>query len=137
MSQQSTAPAGLHNVTPYLVVEDARALIVFVKDVFGAETKMEPVLAEDGKIMHAQMQVGDSVIMLSDVCQSGSKPIPAMLYVYVANPDAVFDRAIKVGATAAHPVQDQFYGDRSGAFVDKLGNTWWVAARISEKGNQK
>jgi PhnB protein len=82
----------------------------------------------DNKVSHATMQIGDSMIMISDVMQD-MKPEVAMLYLYVDDPDAIYKSAIDANAESVQPMKDQFYGDRSGAVKDRWGNTWWIAAQ--------
>jgi PhnB protein len=118
-------PDGYHTVTPYLVVPDARRLLEFVKQAFDAEIKFE-MPGPGGGIAHAEFRIGDSMIMCG---QAGPDhpALPAMLYLYVADVDALFSRAVSAGAEVVRPVVDQFYGDRSGGVKDQFGNQWWVA----------
>jgi uncharacterized glyoxalase superfamily protein PhnB len=124
----SPAPERYHSVTPYLIVEDANALIEFIKATFNAE---EPVRTTnpDGIIGHTEMKIGDSVVMLSQ-SRPGVTAHSAMLYVMVPDVDAAVVRAITAGAKVIRPVTDQEYGHRSGGVLDTNGNQWWIASPI-------
>ena len=118
-------PDGFTSVTPYLVVPDVKTLIEFLTKAFDAtvHTKME---MPAGGIAHADLVVFGSHVMMG---QSGAHhpPVPAMLYLYVEDADAVHARALAAGGTVDQPVKDQFYGDRSGSVKDSNGNIWWIA----------
>jgi PhnB protein len=134
MAKQVRAiPEGHHTVTPYLIVGDAAGALAFYKKAFGAEELMR-VAAPNGKIGHAEIRIGDSVIMLADEHPDmnargphafGGSPVS--IHLYVEDVDAVAGQAIAAGATVIRPVQDQFYGDRSGSFTDPFGHSWHVA----------
>jgi PhnB protein len=112
-------------VTPYLVVKGVTDLIEFVKEVFGGELiRIEP--RPDGSIQHARVRVGDSTIMMGEPV-GDMTPMPATLYVYVHDPDATYERALKAGATSVREPADQFYGDRNAGVQDAFGNQWWMA----------
>ncbi len=123
-------PEGFHTVTPYLVVEDANALIEFLKAAFGAN-EHHVMRGPDGSVWHADLIVGDSHVMLG---QAGgqNKAFPAMLYAYVPDVDSTYERAIAAGAKAMHPPSTQFYGDRHGAVEDCCGNQWWIATHVED-----
>lgn len=123
-------PDGYHAITPYLVVERAAKLIDFLAEVFDAE-EIERFAAPGDRIGHAELRIGDSVVMLGDA-RGGHAPMQAMLYVYVDDVDARYQRALAAGATAVQPPTDQFYGDRSGGVKDAFGNMWWIATRIED-----
>lgn len=123
-------PEGLHTVTPYLNVEGAGKVVTFLEKAFDAKAG-ERISHPDGKIGHVQVKVGDSTIMLSDVCGE-MKPTVTMLYLYVPDVDATYKRAIEAGATSIMEPTNQFYGDRSGAVKDASGTTWWIATRVEE-----
>jgi uncharacterized glyoxalase superfamily protein PhnB len=123
-------PEGYHSVTPYLVVEGAGRLIEFLEEVFDAEVK-EQLPAPGNLIAHAELRIGDSALMLGDA-RGPHTPMPAMLYVYVDDVDATYQRALAAGATQVQPVTDQFYGDRSGGVQDPCGNQWWIATHIED-----
>ncbi len=121
----SPIPDGYHTVTPYLVVKGVADLIEFVKEVFDAEEmRIEP--RPDGSIQHARVRVGDSPLMMGEPV-GDMTPMPATLYVYVDDPDATYERALKAGATSVREPADQFYGDRNAGVQDASGNQWWVA----------
>ncbi len=126
-------PDGYHSITPYLMVDGAAKAIEYYKTVFGATERLR-MPGPDGKVMHAELQIGDSVIMLADECpeMGGHGPLsiggtPVSIMLYVEDVDAVFARAVAAGATPTHPVDDKFYGDRSGGFKDPFGHSWHVA----------
>ena len=117
-------PTGYHAVTPTLTQADAAQTIDFCKRAFGAKEKMR-MPGPAGKIMHAEIQIGDSLIMLSDAVQD--QPQPAALFLYVPDVDKAFAKAVKAGATVLMPVQDMFWGDRFGRIADPAGNKWGIA----------
>ena len=131
-------PDGYPRVTPYLIVDDASAAIDFYKSVLDATERMR-MGGPDGKVGHAELGIGDSVIMLADehpeMDARGPKTVggtPVSLHVYVEDADSVFERAIESGARALRPVEDKFYGDRSGSFEDPFGHHWHVATHVEE-----
>jgi len=123
-------PDDYHAVTPYLVVDGAARLIDFLKEVFDAQ-EVERLAAPGDRIGHAEIRIGDSVIMLGDA-HGEHKPMQTMLYVYVDDADAVYQRALAAGATSVQAPVDQFYGDRSGGVKDAFGNLWWIATHIED-----
>jgi PhnB protein len=138
MAEVKAIPDGYPQVTPYLCVDGASAAIEFYGIVLGATERMR-MPAPDGKIGHAELQIGDSVIMLSDEFpEMGMKSpkalggSPVTLSVYVHNVDDVFERAIQAGAKQLRPVEDQFYGDRSGQFEDPYGHRWSVSSHVED-----
>jgi len=117
-------PDGYHTVTPYLVVKGAAGVIEFAKKAFDAKL-LGKFDTPDGTIMHAEMKIGDSVVMLAEA--AGPHPeMPAMLHLYVPDVDATYKRAIAAGAKSVREPADQFYGDRSGGVKDAAGNQWWI-----------
>ncbi len=131
-------PDGYPRVTPYLIVDDAAAAIDFYTSVLGATERMR-MGGPDGKVGHAELGIGDSVIMLADehpeIDARGPKAVggtPVSLHVYVEDADSVFERAIESGAEALRPVEDKFYGDRSGSFEDPFGHRWHVATHVED-----
>ncbi len=131
-------PDGYPLVMPYLCVDGASAAIEFCSKVFGTTERMR-MPDPEGKIGHAELQIGDSVIMLSDEYPDmgvrSPKAIggsPVTISVYVEDVDAVFERAVDAGANVLRPVEDQFYGDRSGQFEDPFGHRWSVATHIED-----
>jgi PhnB protein len=132
---KSPVPEGYHTVTPSLTCDDAVQAIEWYKKALGAE-EVSRAVGPDGKIMHAELKIGDSRIMLNDAMMGGKGPkalggSPASLWIYVENCDALFNRAIAAGAQVAHggmgQLQDQFWGDRSGTFTDPHGYVWTIA----------
>jgi PhnB protein len=131
-------PDGYPQVIPYLCIDGAGAAIAFYAEVLGATERMR-MPAPDGKIGHAELQIGDSVIMLSDeypdMGARSPKTVggtPVMMSVYVEDVDRVFDRAVAAGAKPLRAVEDQFYGDRSGQFEDPFGHRWSVSTHIED-----
>jgi len=118
---EARVPQGFHTATPYLAVPDAHKQIEFMKQVFGAEEKLRMPNA-DGSVGHAELKIGDSVIMTGDAGE-----LRPMLYLYVDNVDEVYKRALVAGATSLRKPEDQFYGDRSAQVKDPLGNIWFLA----------
>jgi len=126
----SAVPAGHHTVTPYLIVRDARALIEFVERAFAGEVVRRWDMP-DGTVRHAEIQIGDSRIMLADAGEQWP-PMPAMVHLYVDDVDAVHRRALAAGATSIQEPEDMPYGDRSGGVRDVCGNLWWLATRVED-----
>lgn len=112
-------------MTPCLVAEGASKLIEFLKQAFGAEERFK-MARPDGGIMHAEIKIGDSILMLGEATDQW-KPITGAIYLYVNNADAVYKRALQAGATSIMEPMDQFYGDRHGGVKDPAGNIWWIA----------
>jgi uncharacterized glyoxalase superfamily protein PhnB len=126
-------PAGYHTVTPYLVCRGAAGAIDFYKRAFGAKEKMR-MPGPDGKVAHAEIQIGDSRVMLGEEMPEMGAKSPEMLggsavgvFLYVRNVDAFTNKAIGAGATVLMPVQDMFWGDRYGKLKDPFGHEWSVA----------
>jgi PhnB protein len=131
-------PEGYHSVTPYLMVEGAADAIGFYKDVFGA-TEMFRMADAKGRIAHAEIRIGDSVVMLADPQSGATCRNPRALggssvglMIYLENVDTVFARAIKAGSKSLRPVVNQFYGDRSGTLEDPFGHVWTVATHVED-----
>ncbi len=118
-------PDGAHTVTPYLLVESVSQLIDFVKKAFGAQELMCLPRA-DGSIMHAQVKIGDSLLMLSEP-RGLFTLMPTMMYLYVLDADTTYRQALAAGATTMMEMADQFWGDRMGTVRDPLGNIWSIA----------
>ena len=143
MSEVNPIPAGYPLVSPYLCVADAAAAIEFYSSVFGARERMR-IPAPGGKIGHAELEIGDSVIMLSDEYPEmgvlGPKSIggsPVMISIYVERVDEVFARAIGAGAGELRKIENQFFGDRSGQFEDPFGHRWNVATHIEDVSTEE
>jgi PhnB protein len=118
-------PDGFHSVTPYLMVQGVAALIDFLKQAFGAE-EIFRMPRPDGAIMHAEVKIGDSMIMMGEA-MGEHEPMPGSIYLYVSDTDAVYHRALQAGATTVMEPGDQFWGDRQGGIKDPVGNHWWIA----------
>ncbi len=138
MSNVKPTPEGFHSVTPYLFIKGAAQAMEFYKNVFGA-AELVRMPSPNGQIMHAELKIGDSIVMLGDENpQIGAlSPLSiggtaSSLHVYVANVDAVVQKAIDAGAKSVRPVADQFYGDRSGTVIDPFGHMWSVATHIED-----
>jgi PhnB protein len=123
-------PVGYHSITPYLVVDDAARLIDFLVQAFGAE-EVERFAAPGNRIGHAELRIGDSVVMLGDA-RPEYPATQAMLYLYVDDVDATYQIALSSGAKSVQPPQDHFYGDRSGGMKDPCGNVWYIATHIED-----
>lgn len=131
-------PDGFRSVTPYLIMNNAKKAIEFYKAVFGAKDK-DLLVMPNGKIGHAELVIGDSVIMLADEAPDygalapetvGGTPVTVVLY--LEDVDAVVQRAIDAGAVLERPIEDQFYGDRSGAIKDPFGHKWTISTHIED-----
>jgi PhnB protein len=136
MSAVRAIPEGYRSVTPAIVCKNATQAIEFYKEVFHAK-EINRMSAPGGKIGHAELQIGDSRIMLSDEWPGmASAPSPnhscSSLYVYSDNVDAVFDRAVKAGAKVEMPLQNQFWGDRQGRIRDPFGHNWSIAQHVED-----
>jgi PhnB protein len=130
-SKVKPVPEGFHTVTPYLVVDGADKVISFMKEAFGAQPVFEPMMRPDGKVMHAEYKIGNSIVMISDSSER-AQATSTMLYLYVPNVDAVYQKALKAGATSLMEPADQFYGDRSGGVKDPAGNSWHIGTHIED-----
>jgi PhnB protein len=131
-------PDGYHTLTPFLTIRDAAKAIEFYKSAFGAQER-GVMKAPDGKVMHAELKIGDSIIMMSDEFPDFGAVSPQALggsasglHIYVENVDATFDRAVKAGATVEMPVMDQFWGDRYGRLKDPFGHKWSIATHTKD-----
>jgi len=123
-------PDGYHSITPYLVVSEAARVIDFAKEAFGAQEIMR-LSGPNNTIGHAEIKIGDSVVMLADAGTShGARPGNLMLY--VPNVDEVYRRALKAGGKSEREPADQFYGDRSAGVIDLAGNHWWIATHVED-----
>jgi uncharacterized glyoxalase superfamily protein PhnB len=129
-------PDGYHSVTPYLTVRGAARVIAFLKDAFGAKLSHEPINRPDGSIMHAQVIIGDSRIMIAEESEM-AKATLSTLYLYVPNVDRVFKQAVKAGGQTVMEPMDMFYGDRSGGVKDPSGNSWFIATHKEDVSPQE
>jgi PhnB protein len=131
-------PEGYHTVTPYLAVEDASAAIDFYKRAFGAKERGRMAGPGD-MVMHAELEIGDSLVMLSDPFpQASTKPprelggTSVSIFLYVDDIDAVYEQAVDAGATSVAEPDDMFWGDRFGAVQDPFGHTWTIATHVED-----
>jgi PhnB protein len=133
-SHQNPAPAGYSRVCPYLMTDNIDALLSFLKQVLDVEIT-ERLTSADGTVRHAEVRLGDSVIMVGKE-QSGY-PKESMTYVFVADADATFKKAMQHGATSIMEPGDRFYGYREGGFKDPSGNQWWVAEVVENVSKEE
>jgi PhnB protein len=131
-------PEGYHTLTPYLAVDDATAAIEFYQRAFGAKERVR-MHGPDGMIAHAELEIGDSKVMLADPFpQSSTRPPKELggtsvgIFVYVENVDEVFQKAVDAGATATMEPDDQFWGDRFGSVTDPFGHSWQISTHVED-----
>jgi uncharacterized glyoxalase superfamily protein PhnB len=138
MPKATSKPAGYHSITPSIMFDDASEAIEFYKRAFGAQEVMR-MPGPGGRIMHAEIKIGDSVIMLGDIIPGmpgrsartlGGSPMG--LHIYVENVEALFKRAIAAGASQTMPLADQFWGDRYGKVADPFGLEWGLAEHVKD-----
>lgn len=139
----SPIPPDRPQLGPYITVGDGSAAIEFYQRAFGAVETMR-LSDPSGKVGHAEIRIGNSVIMLSDEFpEYGARSpqtiggSPVMLHLYVEDVDAVVESAVAAGATLDEPVADQFYGDRGGKLIDPFGHRWWVASRVEDVSDEE
>ncbi len=132
-------PAGYPRVTPYLCCRGAADAIEFYKEVLGATERMRMPGDSPESVGHAELEIGTGLVMIADefpdhgfLSPATIGGTPVTVHVYVADADAVFAKALAAGATASREVEDQFYGDRSGQFVDPWGHRWNVASHVED-----
>lgn len=132
-------PDGFHTVTPYLVVKGAADAIDFYKKAFGAKELSRNIDDRNGRVMNAQIRIGDSIIMLNDeypefgsFAPGGDDKPPASLHLYVDDADRFFENAVAAGGTVTMPLSDVFWGDRYGQLKDPFGHTWSIASRVAD-----
>lgn len=138
MSTTTKIPQGMHTVTPHLICAGAAEAIEFYKQAFGA-VELSRMLSPEGKVMHATIRIGDSVIMLNDETPQwesyGPKHLkgsPVTIHLYVEDADAVFAQAVEAGAKPAMPVEDMFWGDRYGRVEDPFGHQWSIGTHVRD-----
>lgn len=119
-------PAGHQSIMPYLILEGALQFIAFTKNVFNAEISSQPSLRDDGTVMHAEISIDGSTIMVTEESKDWKKQT-ANLFIYVPDADATFEKAVQSGATVLMPPSDQDYGRACGV-TDPFGNVWWITA---------
>lgn len=131
-------PEGYHSVTPYLTVRDAARAVEFYKQAFGAKEK-GVMKGPGGKVMHAELVIGDSIIMLADEFPEFGSLSPQSiggsasgLHIYIEDVDSAFDRAVKAGAKVEMPVADMFWGDRYGKLQDPFGHRWSIGTHKAD-----
>ena len=131
-------PKGYHTITPFMTVRDAARAIEFYKQAFGAKEK-GVMKGPDGKVMHAELVIGDSIIMLADEFPEFGSLSPQSiggsgtgLHIYIEDVDSAFDRAVKAGATVEMPVADMFWGDRYGKLHDPFGHKWSIGTHKAD-----
>ena len=128
-------PDGYPQVSPYLIVDGAAQAIDFYTQVLGATERMR-MGGPDGRVGHAEIQFGDSVVMLGQ-SPDQTRTTHSMLYLYVPDVDAVYEKAVAAGGISLREPVDQFYGDRSGAVKDPGGNEWWIATHKEDLSPQE
>jgi PhnB protein len=142
-SKVKPIPDGHHTVAPYLAIKNAVSALEFYKKAYGA-TETYKLIVPDGRLGHAEIRLGDSLIMLSDEFPEfgGKAPealggSPVSIHLYVEDVDAFVKRAVAAGARERKPVADQFYGDRSGQLEDPYGHLWWVATHKEDVASEE
>jgi uncharacterized glyoxalase superfamily protein PhnB len=143
-SAVSPVPKGFRTLTPHIVVNDAKAAADFYHRAFGAEV-MGLSLGPDGKVMHAQVRIGDSILMFADEYLEFGAPAPSTtktdtcvrLHLYVEDADKVFNSAVEAGAQVIMPVTTQFWGDRYGQVLDPFGHRWSIATHVKDLTQQE
>ncbi len=128
-------PEGYHTVTPFLLVKDVPALIEFMKQAFAAN-EISRHIGPDGTIMHAEVSIGDSRIMLGEA-KGEWQPMPSMLYLYMKDVDSVYKSAVKAGGKSLREPTNEFYGDRSAGVQDASGNQWWIATHVEDVSEEE
>lgn len=123
-------PPGYGTVTPYLTVQGAAKLLDFVQGAFGAVVT-ENMQAPDGKVMHAEVRIGDSMVMMGEA-GGAWKPMQSLLYLYVPDVDAAYKKAVAAGGESMQEPTNQFYGDRNASVKDPTGNIWSMATHVED-----
>jgi PhnB protein len=139
MSQVKKIPEGYHTITPYLNVNDGAKAIEFYKKAFGAKEIMRMTTPDGKSIAHAELEIGDSKLMLADEIAEMKNPSPATLggssggvFLYVEDVDKTFGQAVAAGAKTVYPVEDQFWGDRHGSIEDPFGHRWSISTHVKD-----
>ena len=137
MSAPTYVPEGRTAVTPYLMVSDARAAVAYYEEVFGARVVYDPIVMDDGRVGHVEVEIGGSVLMMADefpemgllgpLSRGGTS---VSLVVYVPDVDATYAKAVELGATPERPPADQFHGSRAGWLVDPFGHRWNISTPL-------
>jgi PhnB protein len=143
MSKVNYIPSGYHTVTPYLAIRNAAAAVAFYRHAFGAELTLKLDMP-DGKIAHAEIRIGNSTLMMSEENEAwgnrGPQSLggsPVFMMIYVPDVDAAFARALQAGAVEVKPVENQFYGDRSGTLKDPFGYQWTLATHVEDVSQEE
>jgi PhnB protein len=123
-------PKGFTTVTPHIAVENAQAALAFYKKAFGAKV-LGKIMAPDGKVMHADVQVGDAHVFFSDPMMN-SKPSSSSLHLYVENADKAWKKAVAAGAEVVMPLENSFWGDRYGLLKDPFGQQWAISSHVED-----
>jgi PhnB protein len=138
MAKVKPIPDGYHSVTPYLFIKGAADAIDYYTKVFGAKERMR-MPGPNGRVIHAELQIGDSVIMLADEnLEIGAKSPKTLggasssLHIYLENVDKIAEKAVSSGAKLVRPIKDEFYGDRAGTIVDPFGHMWSIATHVED-----
>jgi uncharacterized glyoxalase superfamily protein PhnB len=127
-------PKGFGTVTPFLTVTDAAKLIDFLQQAFAAQVHFR-MDAPDGSVRHAEVKIGDSMVMIGQV--AAGQEMHSMLHLYVPETDTLYRAALAAGATSIREPADQFYGDRSAGVRDQWGNQWWIATHMEDVSPQE
>jgi PhnB protein len=128
-------PEGFHSVTPLMSIKGAAKMIDFLKDAFGA-VELSRFATPDGNVMHAEIKIGDSIIMLGETME-GFPSTTASLYIYVQDADSVYRAAVKAGCESLEGPKDQFWGDRVGTVKDFAGNKWMIATHVEDVDSEE
>jgi uncharacterized glyoxalase superfamily protein PhnB len=123
-------PEGYHTLTPFIMVKNADKVLDFIKNAYGAK-EITIHKTPEGTIMHAELQIGDSRMMLSEATDK-YPPMPTMIYMYAEDCDGIYKKALEAGATSIREPTDEFYGDRSCGVIDPGGNQWWIATHVED-----
>ena len=128
-------PDGYHTITPYFVTKNSREFIEFLKKAFNAES-VSISESPDAGVMHAEIRIGDSMMMLSEASES-YPAVNGLIYLYVKDTDALYRQALEAGAESLMEPADQFYGDRNAGVKDPFGNTWWIGTHIENVSDEE
>jgi len=129
-------PNARYSVTPYLTIPSVPKLVEFLQQTFDAVVTEAPMKTPDGRVMHAEVRIGDSVVMMGEP-PAEKPPMPTMLYVMVPDVDATYRKALAAGGTSLREPTDEFYGHRSGGVTDSFGNQWWIATHIEDVSKEE
>jgi len=135
-SSVKSVPEGFNTVTSYLIVDDASALLEFIKNSFGGQLTYIMKDDESGKVTHATIKIGNSMIMVSDAME-GMNAMKSMLFLYVDDTDKTYQKAVDAKGTSRREPRDEFWGDRAACVEDKWGNIWWIATHIEDVSNEE